>query len=431
MTPSRFARLLIAPLTLAALLSGCGDQAQNGGPSEDWTQFRGPTQDGHSRAKGLPVSWGVDKNIVWKTPLTGRAWSSPIVVGDRIYLTNATTGKDEDDLHAPVSLRVLALDAKDGKVLWDKEVLTATDPSSRGIHEKNSHASPTPVFDQGRIYAQFAAFGTACVDEQGTIIWTTREPAYNMEHGTGSCPVIVDDLLIFHCDGTENPFVVALDKATGKERWRRSRAVTGKTKGYYGFSTPLLLDLNGEKQLVSVGAWIVQGISPKDGREIWRVSHGNYAPVPRPVFGQGLIFVNTGFDKASLLAIKPGGQGDVTETHISWETRKNTALTPSMLVVDTELYMLSDSGTMTCMDAKTGTVLWSERVAKATSASLFHADGKIYAQDEYGTGYVLKAGKKYELLSTNTLADKSMASYAVHGKRLLIRTQHALRCVGK
>jgi outer membrane protein assembly factor BamB len=431
MTPSRISRSVIAPLLLAISLSGCGDRTNEGGPSADWTEFRGPTQDGHSQTKGLPTVWSAEKNIAWKTPLRGRAWSSPIVAGDRIYLTNATNEKDDEDVHAPVSLRVLALDAKDGKVLWDKEVLTAQEPFSKGFHEKNSHASASPVYDQGRIYAHFATFGTACVDEQGNIIWATHDPAFKTELGTGSCPIVVGDLLIFNCDGTENPFVVALDKATGKERWRTLRAIKEKAKDVYGLSTPLLIDVNGEKQLVSVGTKVVQGISPKDGHEIWRMSHSNYCPVPRPVFGQGLVFVNTGFEKAGVIAIKPDGQGDVTEKNLVWETHKNTPLTPSMLVVGEELYMVSDSGMTTCLDAKTGKVRWSERVAKTTSASPFYADGKIYLQDEYGTGYVLKAGKKFELIATNDLKDKSMASYAVYGKHLLIRTHHALWCVGK
>jgi outer membrane protein assembly factor BamB len=431
MTPSRISRSVIASLLLAVSLSGCGDQTNGGGPSADWTQFRGPTQDGHSQIKGLPTVWSAEKNIAWKTPLRGRAWSSPIVAGDRIYLTNATAEKDDDDLHAPVTLHVMALAAKDGKLLWDREVFTVEQPYSTGFNDKNSHASGTPIFEKGRIYAHFGTFGTACVDEKGDIVWKTNEPTYKTELGTGSCPIIFEDLLIFNCDGVEAPFVVALDKATGKERWRSLRNVEGKARLLYALSTPLLIDVKGEKQLVSVGSRIVQALSPKDGREIWRMSHANYCAVPRPVFGQGLVFIDTGFEKAGIMAIDPEGKGDVTAKNLMWETHKNAPLTPSMLVVGEELYMASDSGVMSCLDAKTGKVRWSERVGKATSASLFYADGKIYLQDEYGTGYVVKAAKKFELIATNELKDKSMASYAVYGKHLLIRTHHALWCVGK
>lgn len=428
----RIIRILIAPLVFLAAFLIWRAWSHRQGPAVDWTEFRGPTQDGHSTARGLPTVWGADKNIVWKTALRGRAWSSPIVAGDRIYLTNAITANDDEDPHTPVSLHVLALDAKDGKILWDKEVLTVEQPFSKGFHEKNSHASATPIFEKGRIYAHFATFGTACVDEQGNIVWKTQEPVFKTELGTGSCPVIVNDLLIFNCDGADAQFVVALDKATGKERWRTLRGDTkGKTKNLYSLSTPLLIEVNGEKQLITVGSYVVQSLSPKDGREIWRMSHPNYCVVPRPVFGQGLVFINTGFEHPLTYAIKPDGHGDVTEKNLVWETHKNTPLTPSMLVVGEELYMVSDSGTVTCLDAKTGKVRWSERVGKTTSACPFYADGKIYIQDEFGTAYVLKAGLKFELLATNSLPDKAMASYAVHGRHLLIRTHHALWCVGE
>ncbi len=431
MKSSRIVRILIAPLVFLAAFLIWRAWSHRQGPAVDWPEFRGPTQDGHSAARGLPTVWGKDKNIVWKTALRGRAWSSPIVAGDRIYLTNATTATDDDDIHAPVSLHVVGLDAKDGKILWDKEVLTVEQPFSTGFHEKNSHASATPVFDKGRIYAHFGTFGTACVNEQGNIIWKTQDPVFKTELGTGSCPVIVDDLLVFNCDGVENPFVVALDKTTGKERWRTLRDIKDKPKDIYAMSTPLLIEVNGEKQLITVGTRIVQALAPKDGREIWRVVHREYCPVPRPVFGEGLVFINTGFQKPSTYAIKPDGEGDVTETHLVWETRKNTPLTPSMLVVGEELYMVTDSGAVTCLDAKTGKVCWNERVGKTTSASPFYAGGNIYLQDEFGTGYVFKAGRKFELLATNNLSEKAMASYAVHGRHLLIRTHHTLWCVGE
>jgi outer membrane protein assembly factor BamB len=429
-----FARILIV---LLVLLAGFGVwfaiTRDSGGLAEDWTEFRGPSQDGHSQAKGLPTEWSAEKNVVWKTTLPGRAWSSPVVSGDRIFLTNAINEKDDEDVHAPVSLHVLALNAADGKQIWDKEVFFIKEPFSKGFHEKNSHASASPVYKDGRIYAHFATFGTACLDVDGNIIWKTQEPVFTTELGTGSCPVIVDDLLIFNCDGVEAPFVVALDRATGKERWRTLRDIKDekKPKDLYALSTPLLIDVKGEKQLITVGTRVVQALSPKDGREIWRHSHPDYCAVPRPVFGQGLVFINTGFQHPSTFAINPDGKGDVSDKNLVWETGKNVPLTPSMLVVGPDLYMVSDAGMLSCLDAKTGKVWWHERVGKTTSASLFYGDGRIYLQDEFGKGYVIKPGHKLELIATNDLGDKSMASYSVLGNRLLIRTHHALWCIGK
>ena len=182
----------------------------------DWPEFRGPTKDGHSEATGLPVEWSKEKNVLWKTDLPGKAWSSPIVIGNRIYLTNAVAATDEANPHDARSLRVLALDAAGGKLVWDTEVFAVSDPSAAGGHQKNSFASPTPVFENGRIYAHFGHFGTACVDAEGKLMWKTQELAYKPVHGNGGCPVLVDDLLIFDGDAQENPFVAALDKATGR-----------------------------------------------------------------------------------------------------------------------------------------------------------------------------------------------------------------------
>ncbi len=186
--------------------------------AEDWPEFRGPTKQGHSSATGLPIEWSTEKNVVWKAELPGRAWSSPIVVGDRVFLTNAVGDKDSTDPHDTFSLRVLALSAVDGKVLWDTEVFRVENPQTLGVHGKNSYASPTPVFEDGRIYAHFGHLGTACVDENGTVLWKSVELAYKPQHGNGGCPVLVDDLLVFSADGLDTPFVAALDKQTGKVR---------------------------------------------------------------------------------------------------------------------------------------------------------------------------------------------------------------------
>jgi outer membrane protein assembly factor BamB len=396
--------------------------------SSAWPEFRGPTKDGHSDATRLPLEWSPEKNVVWKTPLPGKAWSSPIVAGGRIYLTNAVAAKDESDPHDARSLRVLALDAANGKVVWDTEVFVIADPSGSGGHHKNSFASPTPVFDNGMIYAHFGHFGTACVDAGGKVMWRTQELAYKPVHGNGGCPVVVDDLLIFNADAQENPFIAALDKATGKLRWRVPRESDAKKK--FSFCTPLLIEVGGARQLITPGSNVVSALNPGDGSEIWRVRYEGYSVVPRPVYAQGLVFLSTGFDRPVALAIRPDGKGDVTDSHVAWKMEKQVSHTPSMLVVGDDLFMVADKGLVTCADAKTGAVHWQERVAGPCSASPLYAGGRIYIQDEKGAGYVIKAARQLELLATNDLGEPTLASYAVSGENLIIRTQGAVYCIG-
>lgn len=396
---------------------------------EDWPEFRGPTKQGHSAATGLPVAWSRDRNVVWKTELPGRAWSSPIVIGDRIFMTNAVGAKDSTDPHDTFSLRVLALNAADGKVIWDTEVFRVEQPHKQGIHGKNSYASPTPVFEDGRIYAHFGHFGTACLDDGGKVLWKSADLRYQPVHGNGGCPVLVGDLLIFNADAAEAPFIAALGKADGRLRWKAARESDAKKK--FSFCTPLLIEVNGSQQLISPGSNVVSGLNPKNGREIWRVRYEGYSVVPRPVFGHGLVFLSTGFDRPSVLAIRPDGKGDVTDTHVAWKLDKGAPLTPSLLLIGDDLYMVADQGMVSCVDARSGAVHWQERVARGTSASPLYADGKIYIQDELGSGYVLKPGHRLEVLAKNDLGEKSLASPAVWQSKLLIRTQFALWCIGQ
>lgn len=393
-----------------------------------WPEFRGPTRQGSSDATGLPVKWSATENIAWKAELPGRAWSSPVVGDGVVYLTNAVGAKDSTDPHDTFSLRVVALNATDGKVIWDREVFVIKDPHTFGIHGKNSYASPTPVLEGDRIYAHFGHFGTACLTTKGEVQWKNQQVTYSPVHGGGACPVVVDDLLIFPADAASNPFVVALDKRNGKTKWKVARTVGAKRT--FSFSTPLVIEVNGEKQLITPGSNVVSALNPKDGREIWKVGYEGYSVVPRPIYAQGLVFLSTGYDKPTGLAIRPDGKGDVTGTHVVWRMEKGAPLTPSMLAVGEDLFSVADNGIVSCFEAKTGKLFWQERVARATSASPLYADGKIYIQDELGNGYVIKASRKLELLSTNALGQKSLASYAVNGRQLLIRTQNALYCVG-
>ena len=308
------------------------------------------------------------------------------------------------------------------------EFFTATSPRA---HRKNSHASPTPVYEEGKLYVHFGHLGTACLDAAtGKTIWSTQEFAYSPVHGNGSSPVLFEDLLIFSADAETDPKVIALDKATGKQRWAFARQSDAKKK--FSFCTPLIIDVNGQKQLISPGSGVVNALNPKTGEEIWRCYYDQgYSVVPRPVYAHGMVFVSSSYDKPVLLAIKVDGKGDVTGTHVAWTIDKAVPHNPSMAVIGDELYFVADNGILTCADAKTGQIHYSERCTGPISASLMVADGKLYLQDEKGLGVVVKPGKTFQILAQNNLDERSLASYAVIGSDLLIRTEGNLYRIKK
>jgi outer membrane protein assembly factor BamB len=399
-----------SPSTLAFLLAVAPAPTVR---AEDWPEFRGPTGQGISTTKGLPVEWSETKNVAWKQPIPGQGWSSPVLSKGLLYLTTAVPAD------GGLSLRVLALGSKSGETRWNVE---AFHPSSGGQqHKKNSPASATPIVEGARLYVHYGHQGTACLDLTGKILWRNTELIYAPVHGNGGSPALVDDLLVFSCDGERDPFIVALDKASGKVRWKVNRDTDATKK--FSFSTPLVIEVNGRKQLISQASGAVIAYDPKDGRELWRVRYGlGYSLVPRPVFGHGLIFTATGFDRPTVIAIRPDGSGDVTDTHVVWTLPKGAPNTPSLLLVGDELYVVADSGMATCLDAKTGTVHWHERLGGGFSASPVYAEGKIYFQNEEGVGYVVKASREFQQLAANPLGERSLASYAIGEGALFIRT---------
>jgi len=374
---------------------------------QDWPQFRGPTGQGVSDERGLPLTWSETKNVRWKVAIPGRGWSSPVILGDRIWLTTAT---DEGK-----SLRAIAIDRNTGAIIQNVEVFRLK--SAKLVNGKNSFASPTPIIEGDRIYLHFGAFGTACITQSGEIVWKTRLEYDNGQHGTGGSPVIYEDLLIVSCDGNDVQFVVALDKQTGKVRWKKMR------QGYQAYTTPLVVSLPAGDQVISPGAFRAIAYEPRTGKEIWHVKYGEgFSNVPRPVFGHGLVFICTGFQQASLLAIKPDGHGDVSKSKIAWRLDRGVSLTPSPLIVGDELYMVTDNGIATCVDAKTGEELWRARLGGNHSASPIYADGKIYFLSEEGESVVIAPGRQLKHLATNQLEGPTLASIAVSGGSLFIRS---------
>ncbi|MSR58583.1 MAG: serine/threonine protein kinase [Planctomycetaceae bacterium] len=387
--------------------------------ADDWVEFRGPTGQGHAQASGLPVHWTETKNVTWRQAIPGKGWSSPIVSKGRVYLTTAVPVGDEGS--ATQSLRAVCLNARTGTIDWDIEVFEQ--PSGAQLHQKNSHASATPITDGQRVYVHFGTHGTAALDLDGHVLWRNHELKYSPQHGNGGSPVLVDGLLVVSCDGTDLQFVAALDQASGQLRWKRPRS-TQPEKGF-SFGTPLVIDVGGRKQLISAGSDAVFAYDPADGSEIWKVNYpGGFSVVPRPVFGEGLLFICTGYNVPSLLAIRPeGASGDVTESHVAWKVKKGVPANPSPLLVGQALYLVSDGGVATCLDATTGQEHWNHRVGGNYSASPVHAGGKIYAQSEEGEGVVFQSDPgRYVEVDRNTLGERALASYAISDGALFLRS---------
>ena len=390
-----------------------------------WPEFRGPQGNATSQSDQLPLVWSEEKNVAWKTEIHGRAWSSPVVLGNQVWLTTAT--EDGRELFA------VAVDRETGKIVHDVKVFQVERPQE--IHPVNSHGSPTPAIEPGRVYVTFGAAGTAALDTaSGKVLWQRRDLVVNHYRGAGSSPILFRDLLIMHFDGIDQQFVIALDKATGKTVWRTPRSIDFKDLGPDGkpaadgdfrkaFATPHLVTVGGQPLLVSVGGKASYGYDPLTGKERWRLEHrSTHTPAGRPVSGHGLVFYGTGWDAPELLAVRPDGAGDVTSTHVAWRFTRSVPLKPSVLLAGDLIFMINDTGIATCVEAKTGTLVWQSRVGGTFSASPLHAAGRVYFFDEDGKTTVIEAGRQFKVLAENMLDNGFMASPAVAGDALIVRT---------
>lgn len=389
-------------LLLTLCLAGSGELFAGDSP-----QFRGPDGEGHSSEKHLPLTWSESENIRWKVAIEGKGWSTPSISGKQVWLTTA--------LEEGKSLWVLCLDEGTGTVVHNVEVFHHDNPGP--IHGKNSYASPSVLIDGDRVYAHFGKLGTVCLDRNANVIWK-KELVYNHKHGPGGSPIVFGNLLIVACDGTDVQFVTALDKRTGDEVWKTTR------DGKMAYSTPLLVKIDGKPQIISTGGEWAIGYEPESGKELWRFRYPQgYSNVPRPVFGHGLLFLCSGYDKPWLYAVRANGSGDVTETHMVWKLDRGAPLNPSPLLIGEELYIVADNGIATCLDAKTGEQHWQKRLGGDFSASLLYADGRIYMLDENGKTYVIEPTKEeYRELAVNELPGRTLASIASADESLFLRT---------
>jgi outer membrane protein assembly factor BamB len=384
---------------------------------ETWPQFRGPEGNGNTAATGLPLSWSDQENVAWKTPIHDRGWSSPVIWNDQVWLTTATANGRK--------LYAVCVDRKTGRIVYDLHVFDVEKPES--IAAINSYASPTSVIEAGRVYVHFGTYGTACIDtSSGKILWTRRDLNCDHHEGAGSSPMLVDNLLVFHVDGRDVQYVVALDKATGKTVWKTDRSVDFRSVPpdlRKCFATPIVIESGGQRQLISVGPRATMGYEISTGKERWKVTYGGWSIAPRPVFGHGMVFMINDYLRPELWAVRPDGQGDVTSSHIRWKHTKTIPARPSPLLVGDLLFIVSSGGVATCIEAKTGEVVWKDRVGGKFSASPIHAAGRIYLFDESSVTTVIEAARKFKKLAVNKLCGEHlMASPATVGNSLFVRT---------
>ncbi len=397
--------------------------------ADDWPEFRGPNGQGIYSAKDLPLNWSKDEGVKWRTELPGSGWSSPIVVRGIVYVT-ASVPVDGAQLEKPdLDLMLMLIDVKSGKLLKSVKVITQSGTGSPEIHTKNSHASPTPVVDEERLYLHFGHQGTACTDLQGKILWSNKELSYPPVHGNGGSPVVAGKLLIFSRDGADISEVTALDKMTGQVVWKRERDVESDKK--FSFCTPLVIEAAGRKQLILPGSNIVQSLVPETGEEIWRLTYDGYSVIPRPIYADGLVFICTGYNRPSLLAIDPTGTGDVTTTHLKWKSDANVPHTPSLVAREGKILMVSDKGIASCVESATGKEIWKERIGGNFSASPLLVGDRMFMLSEEGDATVMQIGEKPLELAKNKLTERCLASPAIIENDLLIRSANALYRITK
>lgn len=400
----------------------------------DWPDFRGPHGDGHAPAAGdgkpagLPLHWNETNHVKWKTALPHKGISTPVVIGNQIWLTTAT-----EDGHDFFALRV---DADTGRISFNERVFHSDNPESLGNGASmNSYATPSAVMEPGRVYVHFGSFGTACLDAAtGRTLWKREDLRCRHYRGASSSPVLFENLVLLTFDGADVQYHIALDTKTGKTVWKTDRSVAWNDESVPGqmakdgdlrkaHSTPLIVRAAGQPLMLSAGAKASYGYDPRTGRELWKVQYNDWSVAPRPLFNQGLAFFVTGLTKKELLAVKTDGQGDVTDTHIAWKLKTRVGKYSSPILVDGLLYTASDESFISCVDTATGETVWTERVGGKFAASPVYADGRLYFFDQQGAALVLKPGRAMEILATNTLAGGLMASPAVAGNSLILRTK--------
>ena len=400
---------------------------------DGWPMFRGSRGNGSVADARLPLLWSETNNVRWKIAIPHVGWSTPVVQGDQVWVTSAT--------EKGTNFFAFCVDVKTGKLLFEKQLFHADAPEPLG-NGVNCYASPSPAIEPGRVYVHFGSYGTACLDTvTGEVLWKREDLKCRHYRGPGSSVILYRDLLILTFDGVDVQYLIALDKRTGKTVWKSDRTTVWndldekgqpKRDGDFrkGFATPLVIDVSGKAQLISPGSSMLYAYEPATGKEIWRVRNTEHTPAVSPVFGGGVVLAVTGHGAAEMRAIRPDGTNDVTDSHVVWRVAgKDVPLTPSPVVLDGLLYMLSDNGIMTCLETGSGKTVWREPVGGNCLASPILDGERIYIFSVSGKTTVIRAGRSFEKLAENRLDSGFMASPAVAANSLILRTKTHLYCV--
>ncbi len=394
---------------------------------QSWTNFRGNNLDGISEATSCPIKWTPDSAIVWKTKIHGRAWSSPVVIDNQIWMTTASTDGKE--------MSAVCVDFRTGEILKDAIVFRPDSIESK--HDINSYATPTPCIEQEFVYVHFGQYGTACLrTSDASVVWQRSDMYCKHVQGPGSSPLIYKNMLILHLEGTDRQRIIALDKATGSTIWETERPAELYDKlepiGKKAYITPIIINVNGRDLMISNGSAVCIAYDPMTGQEVWRVAQGEDSTISMPVTDGNMVYFYTGFvtkgdDRyAELFAVDPSGSGDVTSTHIRWRMEAPILQLSTPIVRDGLLYTVDTKNIIMCIEATTGEIVWSTRAKGKFNSSPVFAAGNIYFCSTTGETTVIKAGREYEKLAANELDGEIWTTPVVIDNSLLIRTSEYL-----
>jgi len=410
-------------ISLSGILSGQGS---------NWSHFRGSNLNGMAASGNLPVNWNDSLNILWKTEVSGKGWSSPVVWGDQIWITSATPEGTE--------MYALCYSLRSGREIF--KIKLFQQDKIYGKHDLNTYATPTPCIEQGFVYVHFGTTGTACLNtSDGSVVWKRSD--LNCEHvqGPASSPVIYKNMLILHLEGTDVQYIAALDKTTGKTIWKtdRPRELYDKLQpiGKKAYITPIVISVNGKDLLISNGSAVCIAYDVKTGKEVWRVVQGEDSTIAMPFFENGLVYFYTSFvterdgkQYCELFAVDPSGSGDVTSSHIVWRLREPILQLLTPLIKDGLIYSINTKNQLRCLEAKTGKIFYTQKMTGRYNSSPVYSNGLIYFTSLSGETSVIREGRKYELVAKNKLKGEIQATPAISGDRLIIRTSSDIYCIG-
>jgi len=409
------------------------NQATANAQESNWTQFRGSHLNGISGDTLVPFSWNDTTNIIWKTDIRGRGWSSPVVFGNQVWVTTATVDGKE--------MSGICIDFKSGKQLFD--ILLFKQDSIYGKHAVNTYATPTPCIEQGYVYLNFGSSGTACVNtDSGQVVWTRDDLKCEHMQGTGASPILYRDLLILHYEGTDHQFIVALNKKNGTTVWRSERPSECYERlapvGKKAYVTPIVINVEGKDLLISNGAAVCIAYEVETGKEVWRVVQGEDSTIAMPFSEDGVVFFYTSFitpdageKYAELLAADPKGLGDITKTNVLWRLKSPVLQLLTPLIKDGIIYTVDSRNNLIVIDSCTGATLYSKKLKNRYNSSPVYAGGRIYFTSVKGETFVLQAGRTLQVVSENKLPGEVYATPAIVQNSILIRNEFSLYRIGQ